>query len=460
MVARGAAQKIIEQTLAQAAGRVDSAEVHITGSNVATSRFANNEMTQNQAPVNLKISLRVINDGRQIRLDTDDSSPAGIKTLVDNAVDSVRLLERDDKLCPLAETESAALVECEKRLRNRLEAKTAKLEAHDRAEHVRSIIEVAQESDLAAAGVVANGITFQALGNSNGLFTYHRETHAECSITMCSPDSSGWTKAQGPLGRMVDPRALAKAAAQKALLSRNPIEVKPGKYTVILEHSATLELLGFMLWDLAATSHLDKRSFLVNRLGEKVFGDNITISDDVYHPEQAGPAFDAEGVPKQRVEIVKNGVLKNLVFGRRSARLMGAKPTGHGWPEPNPIGEQPMNIVFEGHSGSEKNGPPSVEDMVKDTEHGILLTRVWYVRDVDPAQKTLTGMTRDGTFLIENGEIKHGIKNMRFNISMLDVLNNVEQMSNARRTACIETFPNVVPALKVRDFNFTEVTRF
>lgn len=274
---------------------------------------------------------------------------------------------------------------------------------------------------------------------------------------------------------MVDPRALAKAAAQKALLSRNPKEVKLGKYTVILEHSATLELLGFMLWDLAATSHLDKRSFLVNRLGEKVFGDNITINDDVYHPEQAGPAFDAEGVPKQRVEIVKNGVLKNLVFGRRSARLMGAKPTGHGWPEPNPIGEQPMNIVFEGHNGSSHGsapgnstgsapdtdgGPPSVDDMVKGTEHGILLTRVWYVRDVDPAQKTLTGMTRDGTFLIEDGEIKYGLKNMRFNISMLDVLNNVEQMSAARRTACIETFPNVVPALKVRDFNFTEVTRF
>lgn len=453
MVARGAAQKLIEQTLAQAAQRVDGAEVHITGSNVATSRFANNEMTQNQAPVNLKISLRVINDGRQIRLDTDDSSPAGIKTLVDNAVESVRLLERDDKLCPLAKTEAAALADCEERLRNRLEAKTAKLEAHDRAEAVKSIIQVAEENELEAAGVFANGITFQALGNSNGLFTYHRETYAECSITMCSPDSSGWSKAQGPLGRMVNPRDLAKAAAQKALLSRNPKEVKPGKYTVILEHSATLELLGFMLWDLAATSHLDKRSFLVNRFGEKVFGDNITITDDVYHPEQAGPAFDAEGIPKQRVEIVKNGVLTNLVYGQRSARLMGAKPTGHGWPEPNPIGEQPMNIVFQGENAS-------VDDMVKGTEHGILLTRVWYVRDVDPAQKTLTGMTRDGTFLIEDGEIKHGLKNMRFNISMLDVLNNVEQMSAERRTACIETFPNVVPALKVSDFNFTEVTRF
>jgi predicted Zn-dependent protease len=239
----------------------------------------------------------------------------------------------------------------------------------------------------------------------------------------------------------------------------------PGKYTVILEAAAVLDLVGFMFWDFGGQAILDQRSFLNNRIGRQLFGENISIVDDVYHPLQSNAPFDGEGVRRQRVNLVEKGVIKNLVYARSTAEKMRKSEysgkvgtiaeTGHGFPLPNEIGEAPVNIVFL-TPGSEQ----TLEQMIAGTERGILITRLWYIREVDPYEKILTGMTRDGTFLIENGRLAHGIRNFRFNQSLIEMLRNVEAMSVAVRASGEESFDMVVPAMKVRDFNFTEVTRF
>jgi predicted Zn-dependent protease len=182
-------------------------------------------------------------------------------------------------------------------------------------------------------------------------------------------------------------------------------------------------------------------------------GDNITVRDDVTHHLQTGAPFDGEGLPRQQVLLIEQGVLRNLVYSRASAKKMKTKPTGHGLPLPNEYGEAPYNLVFEG-------GTTPVEEMISSTERGILLTRLWYIRDVDPYEKVLTGMTRDGTFLVEDGRIAGGVRNFRFNQNILEMLSNVELLGPAVRAAGEESFEMVVPAMKVRGFHFTEVTKF
>jgi PmbA protein len=276
---------------------------------------------------------------------------------------------------------------------------------------------------------------------------------ARFSITAMAGDSSGWAKASACDRRALDPVALAHSAVRKAAQSREPRELPAGRYTVILEPAAVLDLVGQMFMDFSGTAISDGRSFLNDRIGEKLFGKNITVYDDVRHPLQSGAAFDAEGVPRRRLTLVDAGVVREIAYCRAAAARAGATPTGHGFPLPNEIGEAPTNIVIAG-------GDASVDEMVASTEHGILVTRLWYIREVDPYEKIFTGMTRDGTFLVEGGRVAAGVRNFRFNVGLMDMLSNVEALSPAVRASGEETFDMVVPAMKVRGFNFTEVTRF
>jgi predicted Zn-dependent protease len=291
------------------------------------------------------------------------------------------------------------------------------------------------------------------MANSKGLFARYEQTRSEFSITVLEDKSSGWAKANSPDIRTLDPEALAEKASQTCATSREPRELPAGHYTTILPPSAVLDLVGFLFYDFAGTAVLDKRSCLNGRMGKKVFGENITVWDDAYHPLQSGPPYDGEGFPREKVLLVDRGVPKNLVYARATARKMKAKPTGHGFSLPNDYGEAPMNLVFSG-------GDKSVEDMIRSTERGILVTRLWYIREVDSYEKILTGMTRDGTFLVENGRVTGGIRNFRFNQNILEMLSNVEMLGPAVRAAGEESFEMVVPAMKVGKFNFSEVTKF
>jgi predicted Zn-dependent protease len=282
---------------------------------------------------------------------------------------------------------------------------------------------------------------------------------------MLGSDSSGWQKANSPDVRNLDPLRLAEIAAQKAVDSAHPRDVPAGKYTVILEPAAVLDIVGFMFWDYSGMAILDQRSFLTGRIGTKLFGDNITILDDAAHPLQAGSAFDGEGISRQKIALVENGVVKRVVYARATAERMkrseykdnvgSISATGHGFLLPNETGEMPQNIVF-----APVSNPQTVEQMIASTERGILVTRLWYIREVEPFEKMLTGMTRDGTFLVENGRVLGGVRNFRFNESLIHMLSNVEAMSTPVRSSGEESFDMVVPAMKVREFNFTEVTKF
>jgi predicted Zn-dependent protease len=214
-----------------------------------------------------------------------------------------------------------------------------------------------------------------------------------------------------------------------------------------------LDLVGFLFYDFAGTCIADQRSCFNKRMGKKILGENITLHDDAFHPLQSGAPFDGEGIPRQKILLIDKGVPSNLVYSRATAKKMKAKPTGHGFSLPNDMGEAPMNLVFAG-------GESSVDEMVRSTGRGILVTRLWYIRDVDPYEKVLTGMTRDGTFLVQNGKVSGGIRNFRFNQGILEMLSNVEMMGPSVRAAGEESFEMVVPPMRVREFNFSEVTKF
>jgi len=282
---------------------------------------------------------------------------------------------------------------------------------------------------------------------------------------MLASDSSGWQKANSPNVAQLDAYTLAQIAAEKAFTSANPKEIPAGKYTVILEAPAVLDMVGFMFYDFGGLAILDQRSFLTGRVGSQIFGENIDIWDDAAHPLQSGTPFDGEGIRRQRVQLVERGIPRRLVYARGTAKKMKdseyqdkvgiIEPTGHGFPVPNEIGDAPMNIVFGG-----PKDPKTLEQMIASTERGILVTRLWYIREVDPYEKILTGMTRDGTFYVEDGKVRHGVRNFRFNESLIHMLSNVEQMGTPIRASGEEAFDMVVPPMKVKDFNFTEVTKF
>jgi PmbA protein len=437
-------------------------EVIFSSTHHSLTRFANNTIHQNVAELNEVASIRVAFDGKTARATTNRFDDDSLKRAVQLAEGIARVQEPDPDRLPLAKSEESKISAS---IPSRWFDRTAAIAPADRAAAVAKIVAVAKKNKLVTAGIYSNSQTAEALINSNGVSVFHRQTAAEVSVTMLADDSSGWQKANSPDAANLDPLRLAEIAAQKARDSRGPKELAPGKYTVILEPAAVLDLMGFMFWDFGGLAILDQRSFLNNRIGTRLFGENITIVDDVGHPLQSNAPFDGEGVRRRSVSLVENGVIRNLVYARSSAEKMrkseyAAKvgeiaATGHGFPLPNEMGEAPTNIVFV-TPGSEQ----TVEQMVAGTDRGILITRLWYIREVDPYEKILTGMTRDGTFLVEGGKVKHGIRNFRFNQSLIETLNNVEAMGTAVRASGEESFDMVVPAMKVRGFNFTEVTRF
>jgi predicted Zn-dependent protease len=441
----------------------DETELIISGAKSSLTRFANNTITQNVSEENYILSVRVNMDGRTARATTNKFDDDSIRRVVESAIALARVQEKDPDLLPLPD---ASVFNGNEPSVARTYFETAGIGPHERAEGVAQMVNAAKKHNLTAAGTYATSESVEAILNSKGLTAYHTQTSAEASITMLADDSSGWQKASFPDVRQLKPQRLAEIAAEKAMASKRPKELDPGKYTVILEPAAVLDLVGFMFWDWGGQAILDERSFLNNRIGKKIFGENISIADDVYHPLQTGADFDGEGVRRRRVPLVENGVVSRLVFARATAEKIkksefGGKVgpievTGHGFPIPNEIGEMPTNIVFSSHGSAAK----TIDQMVASTERGILVTRLWYIREVDPYEKILTGMTRDGTFLIENGRLQGGLRNFRFNQSLIHLLSNVEAMGEPVRASGEESFDMVVPAMKVRDFNFTEVTKF
>jgi predicted Zn-dependent protease len=424
----------------------DEAEAMISSTSYALTRFANNTIHQNVAEETASLSIRLVSDGRMARASTNKFDEASIRQLCEDALVLARLQPPDPDLLPMPGPQTY-------RALDRFFSETAQLTPQTRAETVAKVVQRAEKDGLTAAGVFSSGSSAFGLFNSRGIKAFHEETMSEFSVTMMSGSSSGWAKKTAPYWMELEPSELAERAAEKALASREPREVAPGRYTVILEPSAMLDLLGFMTLDFSGLAVHEQRSCLTGRVGQKVFGENINLRDDVFHPLQTGAPFDGEGIPRQRVPIVEKGEVKNLVYSRQTAHKLGTQPTGHGFPLPNEYAEAPLNIVMDGDRSS-------VDDMIRSTERGLLVTRFWYIREVDPYKKILTGMTRDGTFWIEDGQVRQGVRNLRFNQSLLDMLGQVEMMSPPQRTAGEESFEMVVPGAKIREFNFASTTKY
>ncbi len=419
----------------------------LTGADAtALTRFAANGIHQSVAERRRYVSIRAVLDGCTARASTNRLDEKGIRAAAEQAVAIARAQEPDPELLPVADPADYREVD-------RFCPSTAAATPDERASAVATAIEIARSASQTAAGIYSTCESVDAVLNSKGLFGYYFDTSASFSVTMLAANSSGWAKMTASECDVLDPPALARRASDKAAASADPRELLPGRYTVILEPAAVQDLVGQMFFDFSGTAIRDQRSFLTKRAGTQLFGRNITIVDDAYHPMQSGPPFDHEGVPRRILALVENGVVRDIPYSRLAAKRAGVEPTGHGFPVPNDAGEMPENIVFRG-------GPAGLEELIASTDRGILVTRLWYIREVDPYEKIMTGLTRDGTFLIEGGRIVSGLKNLRFNQSLIELLNNVEAMTPAERACGDEAMPMVVPGIKVRGFNFTETTRF
>jgi PmbA protein len=427
---------------------IKDVEVHYRGGSESLTRFANNAIHQNVAESSETLSVRLLLGRKSARAGTNRLDAEGIARCVEEAAALTRSMADDDEFLPLAEPQPVTPVD-------RYDAATASCSPQVRAKGVAAAIREAGVAFQAgtAAGIYSTEDLTEAVFNSNGVRALHRETMAKFSITVMGQNSSGWAKASSVRCADLDPAALASTAARKARLSADPREVPPGPYTVVLEPAAVLDFIGQIMPGFSATAIADQRSFLTERLGGKLFDGSIQISDDVFHPLQSGAPFDGEGQPRQVLALARNGIPQAIAYSRAAARKASAQATGHGHELPNDTGEAPENIVIHG-------GSASVEEMIASTARGILVSRLWYIREVDPYETIMTGMTRDGTFLIEDGAVTAGLRNFRFNQSVIEALRNVVMLGPAVRTSGEEMFDMVVPAMKIGGFGFTEVTRF
>jgi len=320
----------------------DDVEAHFSGGRFALTRFANNTIHQNVAEENQVLSVRIVFGGRTARASTNRFDEDSLRQVVKSSESLAKVQNPDPDMLQVPDSQEVAANASDIRVPSRCFGETAEITPELRAEGVKKIVAVADRHKLTTAGVFSSGESFEALFNSRGVNRHNTQTSSEISITMLVLDSSGWQKANSPDVTSLDPLRMAETAAQKAVDSAHPRDVPAGKYTVILEPSAVLDIVGFMFFDFSGMAILDQRSFLTGRIGTKLFGENITIVDDVMHPLQAGAPFDGEGMSRQKVSLVEAGVVKRVVYARSTATRMRrsefcdkvgpTEATGHGFP--------------------------------------------------------------------------------------------------------------------------------
>lgn len=438
LLSEALAMSAAEQTMAVLEARDES-----------LTRFANNEIHQNVTSRQRTLTVQAVVGRRSGMATTNRLDSSALRQVADRALAIARLAPEDEgrpDLAPVAEPASLA----------GFETASAGCSPEDRAAAVGPVMQAADARGLNAAGALTTAASSLAVANTLGQFAYHPDTYAQFTCTVRSTDSSGWVDRHRRDWRALDAPGLGEAAIHKAELSRDPGEVPPGRYTVVLEPNAVAELVSFLAWlGLGAQSEQEGRSFLSGRMGERITGTGMTLVDDAFDPRSFGRPFDHEGTPRRRVTLIEDGIARAVVHDRRTARTAGVESTGHACPPPAVEGPIPYDLVLA-------SGTASLDELIASTARGILVTRFWYNRVVDARRTIITGMTRDGTFLIEQGRVTRGLRNLRFNESVLDVLARAEAIGRDAQPTVFDYVGNcvVAPALKVRDFQFTGVTRF
>ncbi len=436
------------QRLAQIAleeSGADETEVCVTQYEEELNRFTADHPVQNLVRRMANVAVRVRSNGREGKASTGTPTEAAVRTTVRRAIEAARHM-------PAGEFVPMAGPQEDYRLR-RPDPLTP--DPDHTADAVARMTGACRDAGCTAAGIQGVENDLRLIANSNGLSVWDLDTRARASLSVFADEGAGWADGLCAGRDALDVDAIARRAVDKALASRAPHGVDPGEYTVVLEPAAVASLLLFAAYKgFGAQQVQDGSSFLAGKVGERVAHESVSIDDDVYNPLTVGHVFDGEGMPRSSVALIEHGVARGLVHDRRTAQKQGCRSTGHALPQPNVSGPLPANIVMS--SGAGETG-----DLIKDVDRGILITEFHYTNMVEPTKLTLTGMTRNGTFLIENGVVTRPVKNMRFTQSLVEALERVSGLGgDARLASALFGGYTVVPSLRVDGFRFTSRTDF
>ena len=425
----------------------DAVEVVISTSNSALTRYADSRIHQNTARIDAEARVRVVVDGNRIGVvATNDLSAESIRAAATAAVQTAKVTPRDTAFAGLAQPASYADG-------GTFDAATAECSPAERAELVARMLAQLPDGVL-GSGAAESGRHELAVANTNGVRAHSDTTRGAASILAAGDTSTGFAEATTSRWGDLDGEALAQRAARKVELGRNPRDIEPGRYPVVLEAAATATLVEFLCWiAFASKEFLDGRSPLSGRLGEQVCDPRVTIVDDALSPLLPGVAFDFEGVPKRRVPLIDRGVAAGVAHDLSTAAAAGIASTGHGLPAPN-SGGFPLHPIME-------PGDASLDELIGGLERGLLVTRFHYTNVVNQMDTSITGMTRDGTFLVEDGRIVGGVRNLRFTQSILEALSSIEQIGAETETSSELFFGCArAPAIRLSGFRFTSATTF
>ncbi len=433
ILTRDEAQALLKKVLAYS--KAEACEANLNGSVDNNIRYARNTVTTSGAVNDMNLVVQSNYGLRQGTTTINEFDDASLEKVVRRSEELAKLAPENPEfmppLGPQKYLESKAYFDS-----------TASLTPQYRAQAAADSIEPSRKKKLVAAGFLTDSAGFQAMANTNGLFAYHASTDINFSVTVRSEDGtgSGYVTRDYNDASKLDTKRASQVAIDKAVMSREPKAIEPGKYTVIMEPAASINLLQNMLFNFNGRNADEGRSFLAkagggNKLGEKIVDERVTIYSDPTHPEIPAATWAGDGVPRKKVAWIEKGVVKNLFYPQFWAKKKEVEPVPF-----------PSNGAMEG-------GDMSLDDMVKSTKKGILVTRTWYIRTVDPQTVLLTGLTRDGTFFIEDGKIAFPIKNMRFNESPVIMLNNIEALGRPQRIN-----GSLMPPMKLRDFTFTSLS--
>jgi predicted Zn-dependent protease len=440
LMTREQAQALVEKV--KSLSKADEVFANIGSAYRSDVRFAANQMSTAGGVSNTSLAVTSVFGKKHAVAVTNDLSDESIARVVGESERLARLSPDDPEWLPVLGPQSYLTVPG-------FADATANVTAADRARAALTALEPARKAgDLQAAGFLQVDAGSTALGNNKGLFAYARSTTANFTLTVRTADGtgSGWAGAEDNDFSKIDFAKVSNAAIEKARLSRNPVAIEPGRYTVILEPQAVGDLVSLMAGQLQARTADEGRSAFAkpnggNKIGERIVDPRVTILSDPQDPQMLLLPFDGQGMPSKRMVWIENGVLKELAYSRFWAQKQGKTATP---------GAGSLKMV---------GGTTTTDEMIRSTPRGVLVTRLWYLRSVDPRTILYTGLTRDGTFLIENGKITKAIKNFRFNESPLFMLNNLEALGPSVRVAGSEGGGSIVmPTIKVRDFNFTSLS--
>lgn len=438
-------EALAERVLGFAAG-ADQAEVVVAAEDSALTRFTHQLSNQNVATTDVGVSVRAIVDRRTGVARTNQLDDASLRDVVERSIAMARLAPSDPLqpgLPPGGRSNAPA---------GAYDDATARATAEQRAAMCGAIFDSAESAEQWCAGYVSSSSSGFTVANTSGAMSSFDGTDASLNVKMNASDSTGFAEAHAAAIGDVDAAAAGRRATQKAGGGKHPVSVDPGPWTVILEPTAFGELFAYLSHHFSAQSFDEGSSFCSDGLDKSYFADTVTVHDDYAHPLNPGMPFDFEGQPTMRLPLVENGIVRNVVTDSYYAHKLGRPNTGHALPAPNSYGPAPRNLTIAG-------GSKSLEQLVSETKRGLLVTRFWYIRTVDQKKAVVTGMTRDGTFLVEDGKVTHGVRNLRFNQSILDALRHCEFASDQKRTGQYH-YSLVSPAAKIENFHFTSGTEF